>query len=208
MSCPALRGGKCCVSCEDRFRQAGVFMGPRPALARLFQWPAYRVTAKEKEMYAAKVTATALALGALMAAPVGAAGPVMEGHVSIVPSEIKWADAPSIGPGAKLAVLEGDLKQAAPFTMRIKLPPNFTIPVHTHPTFERVTVLSGKFHLGIGEKFDRAKARTYPAGGVTMMPAGMPMFAYTSDEESVLQIHGTGPWGGNYLNPAEDPRKK
>ncbi|HZV98315.1 MAG TPA: cupin domain-containing protein [Methylophilaceae bacterium] len=149
-----------------------------------------------------------LALGVLVSAPALAAEHAMKGHISIIPSEIKWTDAPSIGPGAKLAVLEGDLKQAAPFTMRIKLPPNFKVPAHTHPVFERVTVLSGTFHLGIGEKFDSAKATAYPAGGVTMMPPGMPMFAYTTDEETVIQIHGTGPWGIKYLNPAEDPRNK
>ena len=161
-------------------------------------------------MYISKVMAvsTAIALGALIAAPVSAAEVAMEGHISIAPSEVKWVDAPSIGPGAKLAVLEGDLKQATPFTMRIKLPPNFKVPAHTHPVFERVTVLSGTFHLGIGETFDRAKARAYPVGGIAMMPPGMPMFAYTTDEETVIQIHGTGPWGITYVNPAEDPRKK
>jgi hypothetical protein len=56
--------------------------------------------------------------------------------------------------------------------------------------FERVTVVAGTFYLGIGESFDRAKTRAYPAGGVTMMPAGMPMFAYTTDEEAIIQIHG------------------
>lgn len=151
---------------------------------------------------------TLLACGALLALPVRAAEPAMEGHISIVPTEIKWVDAPSIGPGAKLAMLEGDLKQAAPFTMRIKLPSNFKIAAHTHPVFERVTVLSGLFHLGIGETFDRAKARAYPPGSVTMMPPGMPMFAYTTDQETEFQLHGIGPWGITYLNPAEDPRKK
>jgi quercetin dioxygenase-like cupin family protein len=161
-------------------------------------------------MYTAKAIAasTAIVLGALIATPALAADLAMEGHISIIPSEIKWTDAPSIGPGAKLAVLEGDIKQAAPFTMRIKLPPDFKVPTHTHPVFERVTVLSGMFHMGIGETFDHTKARAYPAGGVAMMPPGMPMFAFTTDQETVIQIHGTGPWGINYLNPAEDPSKK
>ncbi len=149
-----------------------------------------------------------VALAALIVSPALATESVMEGHISIVPSEIEWTDGPSIGPGAKLAVLEGDLKQAAPFTMRIMLPPNFKVPAHTHPVFERVTVLSGTFYLGIGETFDSNKARAYPAGGVAMMPPGMPMYAYTGEEGSVIQIHGTGPWGINYLNPEEDPRNK
>ncbi|HXH04768.1 MAG TPA: cupin domain-containing protein [Candidatus Competibacteraceae bacterium] len=161
-------------------------------------------------MYTIKViiASTALALGALITTSALSAEPAAEGHISIVPSEIKWNDAPSIGPGAKLAVLEGDLKQAAPFTFRVKLPPNFKIAPHTHPLLERVTVLSGTFHLGIGEKFDPDKARIYPPGGVTMIPAGMPMFAYTTSEETIIQIHGTGPWDIGYLNPADDPRKK
>ncbi len=132
----------------------------------------------------------------------------MEGHISIVPSEIKWNDAPSIGLGAKIAVLEGNLKEAVPFTMRIKLPPNFKVPAHTHPVFERVTVISGVFNLGIGEKFDSATAKAYPAGSVTMMPPGMPMFAFVGNEETVFQLHGTGPWGINYVNSADDPRNK
>lgn len=152
--------------------------------------------------------ATTFALGALITAPAMAADFTMEGHVSVIPAEIKWIDAPSIGPGAKLALLEGDMKQATPITFRIKLPPNFKIAPHTHPVFERVTVLSGTFHLGIGEKFDAGKARAYPSGGITMMPPGMPMFAYTTNEETIIQIHGTGPWGIAYLNPEDDPRKK
>jgi uncharacterized RmlC-like cupin family protein len=92
--------------------------------------------------------------------------------------------------------------------MRIKLPPNARVATHTHPVHERVTVISGTFHLGIGESFDRAKAKAYPAGGVTFMPPGMPMFAFTENEEAVIQLHGTGPWGISYLNPDEDPRKK
>ena len=153
-------------------------------------------------------TSITLILNALIANTVLAAEPNMEGHISIASSEIKWSDAPSIGSGAKLAVLEGNLKEAVPFTMRIKLPPNFKVPAHTHPVFERVTVISGVFNLGIGEQFDSAKAKAYPAGSVTMMPPGMPMFAFTGNEETVFQLHGTGPWGINYVNPADDPRNK
>jgi quercetin dioxygenase-like cupin family protein len=153
-------------------------------------------------------TSTALALGMLASASAPAAENMNEGHISIVPSEIKWVDAPSIGPGAQLAVLEGKLKEATPLTFRIKLPPNFNIPAHTHPVFERVTVIAGTLHLGIGEQFDAAKARAYPAGSVTMMPPGMPMYAFTKADETVIQLHGTGPWGIAYLNPEEAPGKK
>jgi len=130
------------------------------------------------------------------------------GFVSVKASQIKWADALSIGPGAKIAVLEGDLKAAAPFTMRIKLPPNLKIGVHTHPAVERVTVLSGTFYFATGDKFERAKAVPYRPGDAFIVPVGMPMYAFTSKEESILQIHGVGPWGIHYFDPADDPKKK
>jgi glycyl-tRNA synthetase alpha subunit len=28
------------------------------------------------------------------------------------------------------------------------------------------------------------------------------------NEETILQVHGVGPWAINYVNPADDPRKK
>lgn len=152
--------------------------------------------------------ATAFLVGGLVPPTVTAAEPAAQGHISIVPSEIKWTDAPSIAPGAKMAVLEGDLKQAGPFTFRLRLPPNATIAPHTHPLFERVTVLSGTFHLGIGETVDKAKARAYPPGGITMIPAGMPMFAFSGNEETTVQIHGTGPWGIHYLDAGATTGKK
>lgn len=159
-------------------------------------------------MNSLKVIAVVAALGLGGLPPAMAADSMMEGQISLVPAELKWMDAPSIGPGAKLAILEGDLKEAVPFTFRIQLPANFKIAPHTHPLFERVTVLSGTFYLGIGEAFDASKAKAYPPGGVTMMPPGMPMFAFTKKGAAVLQIHGTGPWGITYLNPADDPRNK
>lgn len=130
------------------------------------------------------------------------------GFISVKASEIKWANAPSIGPGAKVAVLEGDPKAAAPFTMRLKLPPGLKIGVHTHPAVERVTVLSGSFHFAIGDKFDASKAAIYRTGDGFMVPVGMPMFGFTQQEESVLQLQSIGPWGIHYLDPADRPGKK
>ena len=153
------------------------------------------------------LTSTAFALASFVTFPASSAEHVMAGHVSILPSELKWSDAPGVAPGAQIAVIEGDLKAAVPFTFRLKLPANAKIGVHTHPVVERVTVMSGTFYLGIGDKVDPAKARGYTAGGITIMPVGMPMFVFVK-EETVVQIHGTGPWGISFLNPADDPRKK
>ena len=121
-------------------------------------------------------------------------------------SELQWTAAPSVGPGAMIAVIEGDPKAAGPFTFRLKLPANSSVGVHTHPATERVTVLSGSFYLGTGDTLDPAKAATYQAGDTLIIPAGVAMSAGTRSEAAVLQLHGTGPWGISYHDPADDPR--
>lgn len=152
--------------------------------------------------------ASAIFLAFLLGSPAVWAAEKAAGHISLVPSELKWTDAPGIGPGVQIAMIEGNLKVAGPVTFRIKLPPKAKIPTHTHPLIEHVTVISGTFYLGIGDKYDEAKARAYPAGGITVIPQGMPMFAFVKEKGAVIQVHGIGPWGISYLNPAEAPGAK
>jgi 3-isopropylmalate/(R)-2-methylmalate dehydratase small subunit len=75
----------------------------------------------------------------------------------VMPADLKWADVPSLPPGAKITVIEGPMNEAVPFTIRLKFPKDYTIPAHSHPAIERVTVLSGTFHMGTGDKLDKAK---------------------------------------------------
>lgn len=128
-----------------------------------------------------------------------------DGHMMVTPGEMEWGPVGSMAPGAKIAVLEGDLGTEEPFTFRLKLPADYKIAPHIHPAYERVTVLSGTFYFAHGETFDRDKAHALPAGSLAIMSPGDPMFGYTR-EETVIQLHGTGPWGIEYLNPEDDPR--
>jgi quercetin dioxygenase-like cupin family protein len=128
------------------------------------------------------------------------------GHTLLKPDELKWTDVPSLPAGAKIAVVEGPMNKATPFTVRLKFPANYRIPPHSHPAVERVTVLSGTFHLGTGEKFDKGNMAVLPAGGITIMPSGMTHYVWIP-EETTVQLHGTGPWGIQYVNPADDPRQ-
>ncbi len=129
------------------------------------------------------------------------------GHMGFYsPSEVKWKDGPgSLPAGAKFAVLEGDPAKEGPFVMRLWLPDGFRIQPHWHPKVERITVISGTFNLGMGEKFDQSATREMSAGTFGFWPAGMRHFAWARGE-TVLQLHGTGPWVITYVNPADDPR--
>ena len=129
-------------------------------------------------------------------------------HVMVSPAEMKWADGPgSLPAGAKFAVIEGDPKNPGLFTMRLKLPASYRIPAHWHPADEHVTVISGTFNMGMGDKLDATKGHALSVGSFAVMPAKTNHYAFTN-EETVIQLHGVGPWGINYVNPADDPRKK
>lgn len=130
-----------------------------------------------------------------------------DGHKMVKPDELKWTDVPSLPAGAKLAVIEGPLNEAVPFTFRLKLPANYKIPAHSHPATERVTVLSGTFNIGMGDKLDPQKTSAMGPGSIVIMPPGSRHFAWTT-EETLVQLNGTGPWSINYVNPADDPRNK
>lgn len=128
-------------------------------------------------------------------------------HKMVPPADLKWEQASGLPKGATLAVIEGPLDHAVPFTMRGKLPANYVIPPHWHTAVERVTVLSGTFHMGFGDKFDKTKTMALGPGSVSIMQPKTTHFAWT-DTEVEVQLHGTGPWGITYVNPDDDPRKK
>jgi quercetin dioxygenase-like cupin family protein len=130
-----------------------------------------------------------------------------DAHKMTMPKDLKWEAVPSLPKGAQIAVIEGSMSQPAPFTIRLKFPANYRIPPHHHPAVERVTVLSGTFNMGIGEKFDQKATHALPRGGVMIMQPKTPHFAWNKDEV-VVQLHGTGPWGVTYVNPKDDPRKQ
>ena len=129
-------------------------------------------------------------------------------HIMVKPENVKWMDGPpSLPPGAKFAVIEGDPKAAGLFTMRLWFPAGFKIPAHWHPADEHITVISGTFLMGLGDKFDSEKLQALPVGSFGVMLTGTKHFAMVK-EETTVQLHGMGPWGINYVNPADDPRKK
>lgn len=128
-------------------------------------------------------------------------------HVIVeLPDAIKWSPAPaSLPAGARVALLEGDPSRPGPFTMRLWMPDGYQIPPHFHPSNERVTVISGTFLVGTGEKVDLSQAATLPTGTYAALSPGMPHFAQARGE-TVVQLNNMGPWGLTYVNPADDPR--
>jgi hypothetical protein len=129
------------------------------------------------------------------------------GHILKTPAELVWGEPPPALPkGATFVVVSGDPTQAGPFTVRLKAPAGYKVAPHWHPTDEQVTVLSGIFALGMGETFDQKALKNLSAGGYALMPAEMRHFAMAKTA-ATIQVHGTGPFALNYVNPADDPRQ-
>ena len=128
-----------------------------------------------------------------------------DGHIFVDPADLEWTDIASMPAPAQITVLEGDLSQEEPFTFRLMLPAGYEIRPHIHPAYERVTVLEGELFFGHGETFDPATTVRLPEGGFSIMAPGEPMFGYT-EVDTVIQLHGTGPWGIDYIDDADDPR--
>jgi quercetin dioxygenase-like cupin family protein len=151
-------------------------------------------------------SAAAAVAVALIGAAIGAQAE--DAHKVVSAQEIKWGPAPpSIPAGAQAAVLNGDPGKEGLFSLRLKLPKGYAFAPHTHPKPEIVTVISGTFRLGMGEKADKSKGQALPAGSFFALPPGMAHFAF-ADEDTVIQLNSTGPWSLTYVNPADDPRKK
>jgi len=123
-------------------------------------------------------------------------------------AELKWGDAPPVLPkGAKAAIVSGDPGKAGPYVIRLQMPAGYKIGPHWHPTDENVTVLTGTFALGMGDKFDQPSMKDLPASGFGILPAEMHHFAMAKTAATV-QVHGVGPFTITYVNPADDPSKQ
>jgi quercetin dioxygenase-like cupin family protein len=130
------------------------------------------------------------------------------GHVMSAPKDMKWGDPPPVfEKGATFTLVSGDPSKEGLFVVRLKMPAGYKINPHWHPTDEHVTVISGTFSLGAGEKFDKATMTDLPAGGYALLPAQMRHYAMAKTA-SIVQVHGMGPFALTYVNPADDPSQR
>ena len=128
---------------------------------------------------------------------------------AFTPDAMQYGPVPSfIPPGAQLAVLEGNpLAPSGDYTVRLKMPDGYRIAPHWHPRRENVTVISGSFKVGMGDRFDESSMMTFPAGSFAYLDPDMHHYAMANGEV-VVQIHGMSPVQFNYINPDDDPGRK
>jgi quercetin dioxygenase-like cupin family protein len=145
---------------------------------------------------------TLLAIGV---APMAATA--ADDHIAVSADQLKWGPAPPAFPkGAQIAVVAGDPSKEGLYVIRLKVPAGYKVPPHVHPNDENVTVISGTFNIGMGGTFNDKTGHALKAGGFAKAPKDMQHYAWFT-EDTIIQVHGMGPQGITYVNPADDPRK-
>jgi quercetin dioxygenase-like cupin family protein len=150
---------------------------------------------------------SAILIVAVTSAPLAQEGSSTPAIVT-APSDLKWGDPPPVfEKGASFTVVSGDPSKDGLFVVRLKMPAGYRVNPHWHPADEHVTVLSGTFAIGMGDKFDKSTMKELPAGGYTLLPAQMHHYAMAKTA-AVVQVHGMGPFALTYVNPGDDPSKR
>ena len=123
-----------------------------------------------------------------------------DAHKIVHFGDLKWMP---IMKGCDLAPVFGDPNaEGTPFVVRIRCADAAKIPAHWHPSDENVTVLKGTFLIGMGETFDESKLQTMNVGNFVAVAKEMRHYA-TCKGETILQVHGAGPFKVNWVNPSE-----
>jgi hypothetical protein len=123
-------------------------------------------------------------------------------------AKLTWMDAPpSLPSGAQMAVVSGDPGKKGMFTIQLKMPADYAVPPHSHPTNEVVKVVSGTLHYGMGDKMSMAKASTLTVGHTATMKAKMNHWVH-APAAATVQVSGMGPFAITYADAKDDPRNK
>jgi quercetin dioxygenase-like cupin family protein len=126
--------------------------------------------------------------------------------VVITPNEMKWTSQGAYAaPGMEQLNLIGDPAKSGPYTIRLKFPKGYKVAAHTHPDAREVTILSGTFATGYGDKFDEAKLKVLPAGSFYTEPANLPHYIEIK-EDVILQVTGTGPSSRRFVDVAQEKK--
>jgi quercetin dioxygenase-like cupin family protein len=158
----------------------------------------------ESALRTASVALLTVWLSSASGSPLAQAPPADGHHKAVSADAIQWK---ALRPGAEIAVIAGDpTKEGAPFVMRFRYAEKARIPPHWHPTDEHLTILSGTFRLGVGERGDESATTALGPGAYAFVAAKMAHYAW-ADGGTVVQAHGIGPFVINYVNPADDPAK-
>jgi hypothetical protein len=109
-----------------------------------------------------------------------------------IAQEDKWMAAPATLPGAQMMILQGDITKAGPYTIRLRVPAGYKVPLHWNDNEVNMTVISGVMHIGIAPNYNATNSKEIGALSFASLPAKMKHTEWV-DSETIVQLHGLGP---------------
>ena len=111
-------------------------------------------------------------------------------------------------PGQWVEKVSGDFtKPGEPFVFRIHQDAGYITLPHTHPIDENITVVKESWSLGMGRRFNRSALEPMDTGTFGIAPKDMAHFAW-SKTETILQVHGIGPFSSTVIEPVYELNEK
>ena len=108
-----------------------------------------------------------------------------------LPKDIKWVK--NAAAGSEVATLVGDPGKPGLYIVLTKWSPGKMSRPHMHPNDRFITVISGTWWVGWGEKYDPASTYPVPAGSFVTHYGKQIHYDGAKDGEVLLQIVGMGP---------------
>ena len=119
---------------------------------------------------------------------------------AVAANSLTWApiEVPGFPTGTKIAVIQRNPFETGLYTLRLSFPDGYRLPPHWHPMAENLTVISGTLQVGMGDRVDDSKLKTYQPGDFLFIPGTMPHFGGARGP-TVIQLHGQGPFTINVV---------
>jgi quercetin dioxygenase-like cupin family protein len=132
--------------------------------------------------------------------------PGQEKFKAVLSEDLDWKPFAAFPPSVRLAIVAGKPSEAAPYTIRVRVPHGVKLMPHRHPEDRVYTVMSGVFYIGLGDHFDPDRLLAYPPGTVIVLPGNTYHFHWAKSSEYVTQVTAIGPLGLEYNRTTDDPR--
>ena len=127
--------------------------------------------------------------------------PLLYGHAATLKldnSSQKAAGTPAVE-GVVSKVLYGDpAKGGGLYTILVQVAPHKRFTPVAHPTDGFVTILSGSWYVGFGDKWNDSAMHTFTAGDYYTIPTNSFHYAETRDKPALVAITGYGPTSNIY----------
>lgn len=121
-------------------------------------------------------------------------------QLALKPDGIDWRPVPNVDDGRERALLVGRPEAGGTWTYRLRVPNPIRVEPHTHPVDEYITILEGRWSLGLGPRFETERLTDYPAGSFVVIPAGTPHFIQVDTPGTVIQSSGSGVFATHPVN--------